>query len=187
MPERREFALVEQGSPCDVNYFDRSLLTLAQARRRGKEICPNYDECKQHPKHCALRYGLEVAKYVMEGGTLKSELLEFAEQGHTNGIYRNSNDRHDFSLVRGRPQIIRAVERFARVVLLEDPDKSVFESCSKCDGVRIETIVIDSGRDGLFPLSGSGRTRRRTVSYCPNCDTKPQGGTFDENEDLGLF
>ena len=182
MPERRESILVEQGSPCDINYFDRSLSTIEQARQRGEEICPNYDECVKRPKNCALRYGLEVAKYVMRGGNLRSELLELSEQEHANGIYWNSNDRCDFSLVREKPQIIKAVERFARIVLLEDPDKSVFETCSQCNGIRLETTVIDSGRDGVFPLSGSGRTRRRAVTYCPNCDPKPQGGTFDENE-----
>jgi hypothetical protein len=187
MSKRRELALVEQGSPCDINYFDRSLLTVEQAEQRGKELCPNYDECIAHPKNCALRYGLDVAKYVMKGGSLRSELLEFAEQEHTNGIYRNSNDRCDFSLIRGRSQTIKAVERFSRIVLLEDPDKSVLESCPKCNGAKLEAIVVDSGRDGVSPLSGSGRTRRRAVDYCPSCDPKPQGGTFDENGDLNIL
>ncbi len=51
----------------------------------------------------------------------------------------------------------------------------------KCEGVKLETTVIDSGRDGVNPLSGSGRTKRRSVVYCPSCDPKPKNGTFEED------
>ncbi len=181
MPERRELRLVEKASPCDTNYFDKTLLTISQARQRGKELCPNYNECVSHPRNCALRYGVLVAGYVMKGGNLKSELLEFSEESHTNEAYWNSVDRINFNLVQGKGKNIRAVERFARIVLLEDPDKSVFETCPKCQGVKLETTVVDSGRDGVGLLSGSGSTRKRSVIYCPSCDPKPRDGTFDEN------
>ena len=76
--------------------------------------------------------------------------------------------------------MLKAVERFARVILLENPDESVFPSCERCDGVRLKTTVIDSGRDSVGHLSGSGRVRKRNVQYCPDCEPKPQDGTFDE-------
>ena len=44
----------------------------------------------------------------------------------------------------------------------------------------METTVIDSGRDSVGHLSGSGRVRKRNVQYCPDCEPKPQDGTFDE-------
>ena len=180
MTERRELKLVEKASPCDTDYFDRELLTFRQRVEKSSDYCPNVSECQRNPGHCALKYGVIVAKYVMSGGNLKSELLEFSEEPQTNEAYWNSIDRKTFSLVRGKVQIMQAVERFARLVLLEDPDQSVFENCPRCDGVRLETTVIDSGRDGVGPLSGSGRTRKRFVAYCPSCDPKPQGGTFEE-------
>ena len=185
MTERRELRLVQQGSPCDTNYFDRSLLTIEQALQRGKETCPNYDGCVRHPRNCALRYGTMVAKFVMQGGDLKTELVEYSQESHTNEQYWDSVDRINFELMKGKSNNIRAVERFAKLVL-KDTSESVFESCPKCEGVKLETTDIDSGRDGVSSLSGSGRTRKRFVAYCPNCDPKPQGGTFEESliEDL---
>jgi hypothetical protein len=56
MPEnRREQKLVEQGSPCDVNFFNRELLHIWQLGER--DVCPNYDTCVKQGKdnYCALR------------------------------------------------------------------------------------------------------------------------------------
>lgn len=187
MPERRELKLVQQAYPCDTNYFDRTLLTISQVKSKGREVCPNFSICRKTPGNCAHRYGTLVAGYVMQGGDLKSELLDFAaEAPDLNGEYWDSQDRAAFELIRGKARIIRAVERFTRIVLLEDPDKSVFDACSKCNGIKLTKVVVDSGRDGVGPLSGSGRTRRRNAVYCPSCDPEPRNGTFEEGtiEDL---
>ena len=184
MVERRELRLVQQGSPCDNNYFDRSLLTITQARQIGRNPCPNYTICRQplgDCSLCSLRYGAEVAKYVMQGGDLRTELLEFSQVPHIVEEYWNSVNRRDFKLIKGKAQVIRAVEGFARIVLLEDPFQSVFPICEKCEGAKLEITVIDSARDGVSPLSGSGRTRTRNVIYCPSCESVLRGGTFEES------
>ncbi len=181
MPERRELKLVEKASPCDTNYFDKELLTFRQRAERSSDYCPNVSECQTNPSHCALRYGVMVAKYVIAGGNLKSELLEFSQQSHTKELYWNSDNRKDFNLIQGKAKVIRAVEKFARIVLLENPDQSVFETCSRCKGARLETTVVDSGRDGIGSLSGSGKTRKRLVTYCLSCDSKPTNATFKED------
>ena len=181
MAERRELRLVQQASPCDTNYFNRNLLTVEQALGRGKDYCPNYSECQKHPRNCALRYGAIVAKFVMQGGNLKNELLEFSQESHTTEQYLDSVDRKDFKLIQGKGKVIRAVEGFAKIVLLEDPFQSVFSLCEKCEGAKLEVTVTDSGRDGIGLLSGSGRTRRRNVVYCPGCDPVPRDGTFQED------
>ena len=132
-----------------------------------------------------------VAGYVLKGGTLKGELYDFfnyaSKEGFINAEFWTSDDRVNFRKEKGKSKLLKAVERFARVVLLQNPEESIFPNCDRCDGVKLETYVIDSGRDGVGLLSGSGKTRRRTVSYCPDCDPKPRDGIFDESIPDNLF
>ena len=138
--------------------------------------------------YCALGYGQMVASYVMKGGSLKNELLEFLEAPHVKTQkYWNSVDRRSFHQVQGKARVVRAVEGFARVVLLEDPFESSLDTCKKCDGIKLEKTVTDSGRDGVGLLSGSGKVRSRLVSYCPDCEPEPRNGTFEESVVDDLF
>jgi len=191
MPQR-ELNLVQQAKSCDTNYFNRDLLTWGQRVEGGSNYCPNVPECTPNvpectakSSHCALKYGTMVAGYVLKGGTLRGELYDFfndaSNEGFINEEFWTSDDRTVFRKEKEKGKLLKAVERFARVILLENPGESVFPSCERCDGVRLETTVIDSGREGVGNLSGSGKTRRRTVSYCPDCEPKTRDGTFEEN------
>jgi hypothetical protein len=121
----------------------------------------------------------------MRGGNLRSELLEFSEAPHvTREKYWNSVDRRSFYQVQGKAKVIRAVEGFAKVVLLEDPFKSEFQLCDKCEGVVLQREVVDSIHD-MGPLQGTGKTKRRVVSYCPDCEPEPRGQIIhDESFDI---
>ena len=47
--------------------------------------------------------------------------------------------------------------------------------CMRSGGLRSTSI---SNRDGVAPFSGDGSTIREIVPFCPNCERKPQSGTF---------
>ncbi len=182
----REKDLVIEGSPCDVNYFDRRVLTLTQAVE-DKSFCPNIEICKEYPEQCALRYGQKVASYVVEGSDLKTELYDFyreiLQKDFSGSEFWNSVDREEFSKIRSKGRVLRAVENFARVVLLMDTSESVFPYCEKCEsGVVLEKLIEEQGRIRGRGLAGTGRIRTRRVLYCPDCDFEPQNGIFYEGE-----
>ena len=168
MPQK-ELNLVQQAESCDTNYFNRDLLTFSQRVQQRSNYCPNVPECTAKSSHCALKYGTMVAGYVLKGGTLRGELYDFfndaSNEGFINEEFWTSDDRTVFRKEKEKGKLLKAVERFARVILLENPGESVFPSCERCDGVRLKTTVIDSGRDSVGHLSGSGRVRKRNVQY----------------------
>jgi hypothetical protein len=177
----RERRLIEDGSPCDTNYFDQNLLTVRQAQERGPQPCQNYAQCRGNSVYCTLNHGMAVAKYVVKGGTLQGELSDYIGEADLHEEFLHSVNGRDFEKIKGKGKIVRAVEYFARVVLGMDPFESIFPKCEKCDGIRLTKEVIDSIHDGPFPLSGSGRTRRRSAEYCPDCDPEPRNGIIKED------
>ena len=181
----REKRLIIEAPPCDTNYFDKTLLTVEQAIERGREYCANRNTCKERQIYCALKYGQEMAKHVVKGSTLEEELREFSIVTFLNEKFWNSVNGKEYTIIQGKGKVLRAVEGFARIVLLMDPFQSVLPSCKKCNGAMLTTTVFDSIHDGPFPLSGSGKTRKRVVTYCPDCDSEPKGGfiTGDEAEE----
>ena len=189
----RERKLIVEGSPCDANYFDRTLLTVADARERGRQMCANYAECQRDPMLCALRYGLEVAKYVTKGSTLENELTEFSQAPFLDQRFLDSENGIEYIKLKGKARFLKAVERFARVALLMDEKDHVLPHCDNCDGVRLTTIVHDSIHDGVNYLSGSGKTKSRVVQYCPECEQEPRGQIIRVNpldeiiEDMRIF
>ncbi|MBI2628520.1 hypothetical protein HYW74_00360 [Candidatus Pacearchaeota archaeon] len=191
--DTRERRLIVEGSPCDTNYFDKSLLTFADAQERGRQMCANYEECQRKPMDCALRYGLEVAKYVTKGSTLEAELAEFSQAPFLDNLFWDSENRMEFIKLNGKARFLKAVERFARSVLLMDENVHVLPHCNSCDGVKLTTTVYDSIHDGLQELSGSGKTKPRVVQYCPECEQEPRGQIIPVNpldeivEDMKIF
>lgn len=184
----REQDLILKGSPCEINYFDRHLLTIKQAIEKGRTYCSNYESCsKLESIYCSLRSGLDVAQNVINNkSSLESELKDFSEAGEfLNGRFWDTINGKEFKINQGKAKFIDAVERFARTVLLMNPSESVFNHCDKCNGVRLNKRVYDSIHDGPFSLSGSGKTIPRNVEYCPDCDAEPRGGiiTQDPKED----
>ena len=177
----REKNLILQGSPCHMDYFDKTLLTIMQARERGVGYCSNMDDCKKGEIPCALNLGLQVAGKVIQGSNLKQELEELAMAPWLDMEFWNSVNGKEYVRLKGKAKVLRAIESYARVVLLQDPFDSVFPTCEKCNGSKIEKTVMDSIHDGPFPLSGSGKTRGRTVLYCPSCDPEPQGTFLDRD------
>ena len=182
MPER-EKKLIAKGSPCIINYFDKNLLTYQQTVKRGEDYCPNIPLCEKAGIYCAFNIGLQLAQHLAQGKCLEDELIILTQQKFITGEFWNSVNRREFRRERGAGKFIRAAEGFARVVLLQDAFTSTLPSCEKCDSAKIPYDVYDSIHDGPFPLSGSGRTRKRRVCYCPECESTPIGDIIKEDPD----
>ena len=178
----RERELILKGSPCNVDYFDRDLLTVQQVIESGQNYrCINLSQCQRDDNTCALQLGLQIAQYVVQGNSLEKEMKDFAEAPFIEKEFWNSVDGKEFKVMQGKAEMLRAVEGFARVILLMDPFESIYNLCEKCGGARIVETVYDSIHDSPLPCAGSGRTVTRDVEYCPKCDPKPRGGILKED------
>ena len=189
----REKRLILEGSPCVTNYFNRNILTVEQAKAIGKDYCPMFSKCDSPNNNtpCLLRSGLEIAQYVINGISLEKEMENFSKADFIEEECRYSKDRKTFEIIKGKAKVLDAVERFARTILLMNPSESVFPRCDKCFGVKLTKEVYDSIHDDPFPLSGSGKTIRRSVEYCPECEEEPRGGVIKQDpaddEDLRII
>jgi hypothetical protein len=138
-----------------------------------------------------LRSGFEVAQNVVKGSTLEKELKNFANADFLDEEAWNSKEGKAFYTIKGKAKWLDVVEKFARTVLLMPPAESVLPRCDQCYGVKLTKIVTDSVHDGLFPLSGSGKTQNREVQYCPECEPEPIGGIIRgdprDKEDLDFI
>ncbi len=187
---KRELKLIEEGTPCVINYFDRNLLTVSQAKERGQDICPNYSQCEKNQNMCALQIGLEAAKYTMQKGNLKKQLYDFYDQALNQGWFNeelwDSINRRDFKKIKGKGNILRAVEGFARIVLLKDPFESFFPGCERCEGIKLEKIVHNSVWVRGMRGAGTGEVKTQSIPYCPDCDPEPKNGIVYDDE-INLF
>lgn len=186
---QREQRLILDGSFCQIDYFNRSILTVEHVLITGFSQCARYAQCRsQSTVYCALKEGEQVAKYVTKGASLKNELYDYFNAVLSPGKWGvgkefiDTSDRREFVMVSGKGKILKAVEYAARSVLLENLQESCFPECERCNGIVLEKEVIDSIHDcpGI-PLAGSGRTKKRLVKYCPDCDPEPRGGIIDVN------
>lgn len=180
---KRTSDLIEAYPPCDTNYFDKSLLTLLDRTIKEGYICPNIKNCETAEIYCALKYGRHVAQYVTRGKDLKKVLMDFSKVYFLDKEFWDSKDGKTFRSFQGKALMLKAVEYFARVVLLQNTSQTVLSACIKCGGSKIEKTVTDSIHDGVFILSGKGGVQNRVVEYCLDCDPEPYGGIIESNPD----
>jgi len=46
--------------------------------------------------------------------------------------------------------------------------------CKTCGSDILQVVIVFSIHDGPFALSGSGKTTRQVLPYCPKCEGKPE-------------
>jgi hypothetical protein len=73
----REVELIQDGSVCEDahSYQDPNVQTASDARAKGKQRCPVFDECMygnmldRKQIRCAAKFGQQVARFTLEDGT----------------------------------------------------------------------------------------------------------------------
>ncbi|NIM47498.1 MAG: hypothetical protein GTN40_05085 [Candidatus Aenigmarchaeota archaeon] len=207
----REQRLILEGSPCSMDFFDRSIKTVSDSLSRGPRLCPKFTNCNSGALgpgklQCVMLTGLEVARYSLkESVSVSQEIKDFRKKAKLKppGVkgYMDTS-KNDFKILTDWNEICNAVFEFARVILDLQPSEhmkfgTVFklskEKCIKnypilnqsvwdeegsqwmhsCGVLLMSAVVIHSIHDGPFPLSGSGRTWREEVPFCPACQEMP--------------
>ena len=62
----RKVQLIKDGRPCDIDYHDKTIQTIADRKARGRVICPNYMECKEAKVSCYQRVAQMLAGFVLD-------------------------------------------------------------------------------------------------------------------------
>jgi hypothetical protein len=127
MAEMRERRLVMDGSVCEdaYSYQDAGVRTAADARARGKQRCPYFQECMGSRAldtrniRCAARFGQEVAKFVLTDDTsVDAEMADFRKQAwqeRHNGFIDPYEDPD--VIIIDRDEAALSVEGWAKTIL----------------------------------------------------------------------
>lgn len=117
----RERKLITYGSFCDTNLYQDGAQTVAEAKEKGRDLCPNYEKCKAgflETHACIMIYGLQVARESLKSGSVAAEMRKFRRSHFVprdGWVY--SLDRKEFTVLPGGEQTNLLVEQFAHVTL----------------------------------------------------------------------
>lgn len=126
MKKMREMGLIKNAGPCDTDYTDKSIQSLSDAKKKGRVLCSNLEECQKKGIFCTLNLGWRMAKFVMVdkkilGSSLESERQGFLQE-HPEGKFWVKQDGK-WSVIEGKVNVINDITNFIITVIDEDPSK----------------------------------------------------------------
>ena len=122
---KKDKSLINDMKPCDTDIYDEDIRTIADAKAKGENFCSYKPICVKireqkgsHAIGCTMRFGIDVAKYIVGGSTLDAELEELKHSGLLNDIpFVNSTDRQNFEEIEGCENILSEIKRVAEYLL----------------------------------------------------------------------
>lgn len=121
----REIELIKNASPCDTDYTDKSIQSLSDAKKKGRMLCSNLEECQEGGIFCTLNLGWRMAKFVIEGEdlekTLESEGEDFLEEHPQGKFWTKKNG--EWSVVEGKSNAIDYMKEFVITVIDDEMEK----------------------------------------------------------------
>lgn len=124
----RSKSLIKNCLPCDTNYADKTIQTIADVKAKGPVKCPNFAQCKARSKpeniKCAWRIAHLMAGFALpENGSsmtdlsirLLQERLNFLDEAPDGKfwVFRNK----EWQVVTGKKNVIDGIIVFAKVIL----------------------------------------------------------------------
>lgn len=183
--------LIEQGTPCMVNFYDKSIQTIQDAKSKGPVYCRRWDQCQKDAGpgkkySCAIRMAELVAKEVAKGSTIEKEMKIFRKEAitinHKGWITPDLQIETDFN------NVCNHVRLFTEIILdlQEGEERYISEKkvpvakCPKCKEGKLyfEERVPDSfGPNAPFSLAGSGSIIN--VYKCDKCHKRYDSDDLD--------
>lgn len=126
----REKSLIKEGSPCDIDFLDKDIQSLSDAKKKGQVFCPNLKQCLElkTPIGCSRRIAQEMADFILE--RLESNLsLEEAIQREKEDYLRLAPAGELWVCRNGKWQVVQGEEgnvvedivAFALIILDRQP------------------------------------------------------------------
>lgn len=125
----REKSLIKKGSPCDIDFLDKDIQSLSDAKKKGQVFCPNLKQCQElnTPIGCSRRVAQEMADFILE--RLESNLsLEEAIQREKEDYLRLAPAEKlwvcrngKWQVVQGGGNVVEDIIAFALIILDRQP------------------------------------------------------------------
>lgn len=153
----RQKRLIEEGNPCDIDFTDRTIQTVADIRRKGPTVCPNRDQCLRRNEaegiQCYRRLAVQMAGYILRN---KSRFEQAVEEEKA-GFLSDAPDRKFWvfrdgiwQVVQGKGNVIDEIVAFARLIIdLQPEERRLFTQ----DGMKkIEFGPADALHNAMLDL-----------------------------------
>ena len=132
----REKGMILDCSPCDVDLYKDGPKTVAEARAKGREYCPNLAECKKWAGSttgidCIMMRATQVAQNAInERHSISAEMKDFREffKDHKPRGFYHSEDRKTFVTITDRADALNKIESSANMILDKEPEPEVGDS-----------------------------------------------------------
>lgn len=143
----RQKSLIKEGSPCDIDYADKSIQSLSDAKAIGPVFCSNRNVCLKRNSaegiQCYRQVAQQMAGYIMGRNSslhqaVQEEKQEYLEQGPDGEFWVFQNGK--WRIVHGKEKIMNDVIKFIHVMIDSKPgERRPFTK----DGKRLPEIGLD--------------------------------------------
>lgn len=163
----RQKQLVLSSSPCDLNFHDETIQTIADVK---ETICPFLKQrCEKELSgsdglDCIMLRALHVVQNaIKENHSIKREMKDFREFFATHEAVKGfaySSDRESFEIITGKEEALRLIQEFAHTIMGEDNKtkteasnvgnsfEDVINHAINPEGIDLEKISKLKGRFG---------------------------------------
>ncbi|HRZ29468.1 MAG TPA: hypothetical protein P5052_01655 [Candidatus Paceibacterota bacterium] len=123
----RNSRLISEGSPCDTDFLDETMQTTEDAKKKGRQVCPNHEECIKRSQEEGIRCGRLLAKqmanfilnnkkpYVEAIAEEKNDFL--ADENIPNGKFWVCDEENKWIVVEGKINAVNYVLQFAQTII----------------------------------------------------------------------
>jgi hypothetical protein len=120
----RERRLIKEGSPCDTDFTDKTMQSVSDAKKMGKVLCPNLEQCRKRSFtegiQCYRRVAQEMAGFILDRKSPfeqavqeeKGEYLSYAPDGDF-WVCRDG----EWQVVKGKKNAVQDIVDFARAII----------------------------------------------------------------------
>ena len=120
----RQKSLIKEASPCDTDYTDRGIQTIADAKAKGRVVCQNFLQCQKRNVteeiQCCRQVAQQMAGYILDhkesfNEAVKNEREEYLQYGPEGKfwVFRDNN----WQVVEGKKNVIDDIVEFAKVII----------------------------------------------------------------------
>lgn len=120
----RAATLIEKGSPCDIDFTDKTMQTVGDFKSRPSVPCTNYIQCLRRSKEegiqCYRTIAVEMVRFILQNKKPFEQAVEEERQGFLGDdldgkfwVYRDGQ----WQIVKGKKHLIKDVVDFARTII----------------------------------------------------------------------
>lgn len=125
----RDRRLIKNGSPCFIDYADKTVQSVSDAKKKGVAVCSNWRDCNRNKSTeigCVPKIAQLLAGRIIESDLSLPEIIEgekrfFLDSFPQNRFWARRNSK--WFLIDGRENIINDIISFSFIVLDLNPDE----------------------------------------------------------------